>query len=85
VGRWHRPLCLHRRAITLLAGGLLLVVDTVRGLLRGDFAADIVASLAISGALVTDDYLAGCVSTMTQPASGSRTAHWRTRGATCGR
>jgi cation transport ATPase len=47
--------------LTLLAGGLPLVVGTVRGLLRGDFAADIVASLAIIGALVTDEYLAGCV------------------------
>jgi P-type E1-E2 ATPase len=34
--------------------------------LRGDFAADIVASLAIIGALVTGEYLAGCVIVLMQ-------------------
>jgi hypothetical protein len=71
--------------LTLLAGGLPLVVGTVHGLLRGDLAADIVASLAIIGALVSDEYLAGCVIVLMQ--TGARPSkstphiapppHWR--------
>jgi len=52
--------------VTLLAGGVPVVVGTARGMLRGNFAADIVASLAILGALVTGEYLAGCVIVLMQ-------------------
>jgi heavy metal translocating P-type ATPase len=52
--------------ITLLAAGLPVVVGTVRGMLRGNFAADIVASLAILGAVATEEYLAGCVIVLMQ-------------------
>ena len=38
--------------VTLIAGGIPLVFQTVRGILRGRFAADIVATLAIVTALV---------------------------------
>ncbi|TAK20687.1 MAG: heavy metal translocating P-type ATPase [Chloroflexota bacterium] len=51
---------------TLLVGGLPVVVQTVRGMLRGQFAADIVASMAIVGAVVTGEYLAGCVVVLMQ-------------------
>ncbi len=51
---------------TLIAAGLPMVIATVRGMLRGAFAADIVASLAIIGAAITDEYLAGCVIVLMQ-------------------
>lgn len=52
--------------VTLVAGGLPIVVGTLRGMFRGQFAADIVAALAISGALITGEYLAGCVIVLMQ-------------------
>jgi heavy metal translocating P-type ATPase len=52
--------------VTLAAGGLPVVYSTLRGMLRGDFAADIVASLAIVGAAITAEYLAGCVIVLMQ-------------------
>jgi heavy metal translocating P-type ATPase len=52
--------------LTLVAGGLPVILLTLRGMLHGDFAADIVASLAILGALVTGEYLAGCVIVLMQ-------------------
>ena len=51
---------------TLVAGGLPVVVATVRGMVHGTFAADIVASLAIIGAVVIGEYLAGCVIVLMQ-------------------
>lgn len=51
---------------TLVIGGTPIVVQTVRGMLRGQFASDIVASLAVAGALVTGEYLAGCVIVLMQ-------------------
>lgn len=51
---------------TLLTGGLPVVLGTLRGMLRGNFASDIVASLAIIGAGVTGEYLAGCVIVLMQ-------------------
>ena len=52
--------------ITLMMVGSPVVFGTLRGMLRGEFAADIVASLAILGALATDEYLAGCVIVLMQ-------------------
>jgi heavy metal translocating P-type ATPase len=52
--------------LTLVAGGTPIVLGTLRGMLHGNFAADIVASLAIVGALVTDELLAGCVIVLMQ-------------------
>jgi heavy metal translocating P-type ATPase len=52
--------------LTLVAGGLPVVVLTLRGMLHGNFAADIVASLAIVGALATGEYPAGCVIVLMQ-------------------
>lgn len=51
---------------TLVIGGLPVVLRTVRGMLRGSFASDIVATLAIVGAAVTQEYLAGCVIVLMQ-------------------
>lgn len=52
--------------VTLLAGGTPLVLQTVRGLLRGRFAADLVATLAILTALVLGEYFAGAVIVLMQ-------------------
>ncbi len=52
--------------VTLVVVGAPVVFRTLRGMLRGDFAADIVASLAIIGALVTNEFLAGCVIVLMQ-------------------
>jgi heavy metal translocating P-type ATPase len=51
---------------TLLAGGGPLVVQTLRGMVRGRFAADIVAMLAIVTALVLGQYFAGAVIALMQ-------------------
>ena len=51
---------------TLVAAGAPVVLGTLRGIVRGQFAADIVASLAIIGAAITSEYLAGCVIVLMQ-------------------
>ena len=45
--------------VTMTAGAIPIVWQTVRGMLSGHFASDIVASLAIIGAAVTQEYIAG--------------------------
>ena len=52
--------------ITLLAGGLPLVARTLWGMVRGRFAADVVAMLAIVGAVVFREYFAGAVIVLMQ-------------------
>ncbi len=52
--------------VTLLAGGVPLVLQTVRGMLRGRFAADIVATLAIVTAFALGQYFAGVVIVLMQ-------------------
>ena len=51
---------------TLLIGGVPLVWQTLRGILHGRFAADIVAMLAIVTALVVRQYFAGAVIALMQ-------------------
>ncbi|HTI05192.1 MAG TPA: hypothetical protein VL549_07745, partial [Gemmatimonadales bacterium] len=51
---------------TLLVGGVPLVVQTARGMLRGRFAADLVASLAIVMAFILGQYFAGVVIVLMQ-------------------
>jgi heavy metal translocating P-type ATPase len=51
---------------TLVAGGAPLVLQTLRGMLRGRFAADIVATLAIVTALLLGQYFAGGVIVLMQ-------------------
>jgi len=46
----------------LLAGGAPLVLRTVRGMLRGEFASDVVAMLSIVTALAMGEYFAGLIS-----------------------
>ena len=52
--------------ITLVAGGVPLVAQTLRGMLRGQFAADIVAMLAIITSLVLGQYFAGVIIVLMQ-------------------
>ena len=52
--------------MTLIVGGAPVVVKTVRGMIRGKFAADIVAMLAIVTAILTDEALAGAVIVLMQ-------------------
>jgi len=51
---------------TLLVGGTPLVVQTLLGMLRGRFAADIVAMLAIVTAVLVGQYFAGAVIVLMQ-------------------
>ena len=51
---------------TLVLGGLPLVAKTLLGLLRGRFAADVVAMLAILTALVLGEYFAGAIIVLMQ-------------------
>jgi heavy metal translocating P-type ATPase len=51
---------------TLLVGGVPLVWQTLRGILRGRFAADIVAMLAIVTAFAVGQYFAGAVIALMQ-------------------
>ena len=53
-------------AFCLVAGGLPLVFATVRGLWRGRLAADVVAALAIVGAVLLGEYLAGTIIVLMQ-------------------
>jgi len=52
--------------VTLLVGGIPLVFQTIRGMLRGRFAADIVAMLAILTAFALGQYFAGVVVVLMQ-------------------
>jgi heavy metal translocating P-type ATPase len=52
--------------ITLIAGGLPLVLKTLVGMLHGRFAADIVAMLAIVTAVLLGEYFAGAVIALMQ-------------------
>jgi heavy metal translocating P-type ATPase len=52
--------------VTLVAAGLPLVLRTGLGLLRGRFAADVVAALAIVGAAILGQYFAGAIIVLMQ-------------------
>jgi heavy metal translocating P-type ATPase len=52
--------------VTLVIGGAPLVWRTLRGMLRGQFASDVVAMLAIVGALVMDEPFAGVIVVLMQ-------------------
>ena len=51
---------------TLVIGGAPVVYHTLRGILRGKFAADIVAMLAILTAILTDEVFAGVIIVLMQ-------------------
>ena len=50
----------------LVVGGTPLVLATVRGMLRGNFAADVVATLSIVTALAMGEYFAGLIIVLMQ-------------------
>jgi heavy metal translocating P-type ATPase len=66
--------------VTLVAGGVPLVVQTLRGMLRGRFAADIVAMLAIITAFILGQYFAGAVVVLMQ-SGGEALEHYAMRRA----
>jgi cation transport ATPase len=51
---------------TLIVGGLPLVWETFKGMLRGRFASDIVAMLAIIAAILLDQAFAGVIVVLMQ-------------------
>ena len=64
---WHAPRAGDGILLAaLLLGGGPLVAQTVRGLLRGRFAADVVAMLAIVTAVLLNEYFAGVVIVLMQ-------------------
>ncbi|HSR15039.1 MAG TPA: heavy metal translocating P-type ATPase, partial [Gemmatimonadales bacterium] len=67
--------------VGLYATGLPLVFRTVRGIFRGRFAADLVAALAIVGAVLLAQPLAGLVVTLMQT-GGEALEHFAERRAT---
>ena len=62
----HPPLASTILFVTLMAGGMPLVAATLRGLARGHFAADVVAAMAIVGAVLLGEYFAGTVIVLMQ-------------------
>src|ERR1700686_3986167 len=52
--------------ITLVIGGIPVVWETVRGMLRGHFASDVVAMLAILTAVIMGEYFAGVIIVLMQ-------------------
>ncbi len=65
---------------TLIAGGTPLMYRTLRGIIRGRFAADVIATLAIIAAILMDQAFAGVIIVLMQsggealedPRTGSR-------------
>ncbi|MBI3628358.1 MAG: heavy metal translocating P-type ATPase, partial [Candidatus Rokubacteria bacterium] len=56
-----RPLSLLPLAVLLIAGGIPLVIDIVRELLRGNFGADLLAGISILAAVLFGEYLVGAI------------------------
>jgi len=65
----------------LVLGGLPLVVQTLFGLLRGRFAADVVAMLAIVTAFVLDQYFAGAIIVLMQAGGEALEAYAMSRAS----
>jgi heavy metal translocating P-type ATPase len=61
--------------VTMTAGAIPIVWQTVRGMIHGHFASDVVASLAIVGAGITQEYIAGCVIVLMQTGGESLEAY----------
>src|SRR3954471_5352284 len=51
---------------TLLIGGAPVVYETIKGMLHGNFASDVVAMLAIITAILTQEYFAGVIIVLMQ-------------------
>jgi heavy metal translocating P-type ATPase len=67
--------------VTLILGGGPLVVQTLRGLLRGRFAADVVAMLAIVTAALLHQYFAGVVIVLMQSGGEALEAYAMSRAS----
>src|SRR4051794_30348802 len=52
--------------VTLVIGGASVVYETIRGMLHGNFASDVVAMLAIITAILTQEYFAGVIIVLMQ-------------------
>ncbi|MEP7288728.1 MAG: heavy metal translocating P-type ATPase [Chloroflexota bacterium] len=52
--------------VTLVLGGAPVVITTIRGMLHGKFASDVVAMLAIITAVITHEYFAGVIIVLMQ-------------------
>jgi heavy metal translocating P-type ATPase len=77
AGPWRESVWM--AALVLLGGRTVLA--TAQGMARGDFAADIVASLAIVGAIAFDEPLAGLIVVLMQT-GGEALEHWAEGRAT---
>jgi heavy metal translocating P-type ATPase len=66
--------------VVLVIGGAPLVWHTLRGMLRGNFAADVVAMLAIITAVLTREYFAGLIIVLMQ-SGGEALEHYSLRRA----
>ena len=62
---------------TLIGGGVPLVIQTIRRLLQGRFATDVIAMLAILGAIALDQAFAGVVIVLMQSGGGKRSTRTR--------
>ncbi len=71
----------HSLHAVLLLGGLPLVVQTLLGLLRGRFAADVVAMLAIVTAVVLGQHFAGAVIVLMQAGGEALEAYAMSRAS----
>ena len=61
--------------VTMTIGAIPIVWQTLRGMVHGHFASDVVASLAIVGAGITQEYVAGCVIVLMQTGGESLEAY----------
>ncbi|MBA3872977.1 MAG: HAD-IC family P-type ATPase, partial [Anaerolineae bacterium] len=52
--------------VTLVIGGAPVVYETIKGMLHGNFASDVVAMLAIITAILTQEYFAGVIIVLMQ-------------------
>lgn len=52
--------------VTLVGGGAPVVYETIKGMLKGNFASDVVAMLAIITAVLTQEYFAGVIIVLMQ-------------------
>jgi len=66
--------------VGLYVAGVPIIFRTLRGMLRGVFAADLVATLAIAGAMALDQPLAGLVVALMQT-GGEALEHYAERRA----
>lgn len=67
---------------TLILGGIPIVYKTVKGMIRGEFASDIIAMLAIITALIMNEAFAGAVVVLMQSGGEALEAYGLSRATT---